>query len=110
MLPPWAMITPCAPPVGHLDLGRDGVRLVLDADDRALGQAAHAAVQELAVALHERRPSGELGDEALGDAVVERQDVVLGRLDQEQPLQLGELLGLLLRTGRSACVQSLFVS
>ena len=51
--------------VGHLDLRGDGVRLVLDADDRALGEAAHAAVEELPVALHERRPPGDFRDEAL---------------------------------------------
>ena len=39
----------------------------------------------------------EVGVEALGAAVVERQHVVAGRFDQEQAVELGELLGLLLR-------------
>ena len=45
--------------------------------------------------LIELRPAGEVGVEALDPAVVERQHVVLGRLDQEQPLELVQLVGLL---------------
>ena len=41
--------------------------------------------------LIELRPSGEVGVEALDAAVVEGQHVVLGRLDEEQTLELGEL-------------------
>ena len=47
--------------------------------------------------LDELRPAGEVGVEALDAPVVERQHVVLRRLDQEQALQLGELLRLLRR-------------
>ena len=45
--------------------------------------------------LDQLRPAGEVGVEALDAAVVQRQHVVLGRLEQEQPLQLVQLLGLL---------------
>ena len=41
------------------------------------------------------RPAGEVGVEPLGRADVERQHVEPGRLDQEQPLQLGQLLRVL---------------
>ena len=90
------MITPSAPPLGHDDLGRDRVRLVLDHDDRVLGQPAHAAEQELrgCRVISCGRP-GEVGVEALDAAVVEREHVVLRRLDQEQALQLGQLLRVL---------------
>ena len=47
------------------------------------------------VALDQLRPAGHLGFEALDPAVVERQHVVLRRLDQEQALQLGQLLRVL---------------
>ena len=40
------------------------------------------------VALDELRPAGQVGVEALDPSVVEREDVVLARLDHEQPLQL----------------------
>ena len=43
----------------------------------------------------ELRPTGEVGVEALHPPVVERQHVVLGGLDEEEPLQLAELVGLL---------------
>ena len=80
--------------VGHDDLGRDGMRLVLEVDDRVLRQPPHAAEEHLRVAAHELRPPGEVGVEPLDAAVVEREDVVLRRLDQEEPLQLAELVGL----------------
>ena len=59
MLPPWAMITPSAPDFGHLDLGGHRVRLVLDVEDRVLRQAAHAAEEDLRVALDQNRPPGQ---------------------------------------------------
>jgi hypothetical protein len=80
--------------LGHLDLRRHGVRLVLDADDRVLRQASHTAVQPLAVPLHEHRPPCDLGDDPLRHPVVEREDVVLRRLDQEQALEVVEPLRL----------------
>ena len=43
----------------------------------------------------ELRPAGEVGVEALVAPVVEREDVVLPGLDEEQALQLAQLLGLL---------------
>ena len=59
--------------------------------------------------LDERRAAGELGVHPLGGPVVERQDVVARRLDQEQLLQLGELLRV--RAARSFdWVQSVVVS
>ena len=62
--------------------------LFLIDDDGVLGQPAHAAEEQLRVAADELRPAGEVGVEALEAAVVERQDVVLRGLDQEEPLQL----------------------
>ena len=64
--------------------------LVLEVEDAVLGDA-HAGEQQLAVAADELRPAGDVGVDALEAAVVERQDVVLDRLDQPEPLQLGQL-------------------
>ena len=89
------MITPSRPALGTDDLGRHRVRLVLEREDRVLAQPAHAPEQQLRLAADELRAAGEVGVEALDAAVVERQHVVAGRLDQEQPLQLVQLLGLL---------------
>ena len=58
----------------------------------ALGEAAHAAEEQLRVALHELRPADELGVEALDAPVVEREHVVLARLVEPELLQLGQLL------------------
>ena len=52
-------------------------------------------VQRLAGAADQRRPADDVGVEPLGRADVERQHVEPGGLDEEQPLQLGELLGVL---------------
>ena len=38
-------------------------------------------------------PAGHGGIHPLGLAIVQRQDVVAGRFDQELPLQLGQLVG-----------------
>ena len=86
-------MTPSAPDCGHHDLGGHRVRLVLDVDDRAFGQPAHAAEQQLRVALDQLRPAGDVRVGALGKAIVQGQHVVLGRLDQPEPLQLVQLLG-----------------
>ena len=43
--------------LGHLDFRRDGVRLVLDVDEAALGEAAHAAEKQLRVSFHQLRPT-----------------------------------------------------
>src|SRR6185436_6590976 len=51
--------------LGHDDLGGDGVGLVLDVDDAALAEAAHAAEEQLRVALHELWPADEVGVESL---------------------------------------------
>ena len=73
------------------------MRLVLQHEDRILGQPAHAPEQDLAIAVDELRPTGQVRVEALDAAIVERQHVVLRRLDEEQPLQVGQLLGLFRR-------------
>ena len=49
------------------------------------------------VPAYELRTAGHVGVEALEAPVVERQDVVLPRLDQEQALELGQLVRLLVR-------------
>ena len=62
MLPPWAMITPSRAALGHRR-----PRAVTECDlflmltTEALGEPAHAAEQQLAVALDQRRPAGDLG-------------------------------------------------
>ena len=76
----------------HLDLRRQRVRLVVGRDDRALAQPVHAAEQQLRLALDELRPAGEVRVEALEQAAVEREHVVLDRFDQEQPLKLVQFL------------------
>ena len=107
MLPPCAMMTPSAPDFGTSTSAVIEYDLFLIDDDRVLGQPAHAAEQDLRVALDQLRPAGEVRVEALERPIVERQHAVLGRLDQEEPLQLGELLRVLLRqvasTASSRC-------
>ncbi len=80
---------------GHHDLGGHRVRLVLDVDDTALRQPFHAAEHELGVALDEDRSAGEVAVEAFHAPVVEWEHVVAGPLDHEQPLQFGQLPGIL---------------
>ena len=91
------MITPSAPLGGHLQLGRDRERLVLDVDDAVLRQPAHAAEQQLCVALDQGGPPGDVGYEAFDLPVIERKHVVLDRLDQPKPLQFMQFLRILLR-------------
>ena len=50
--------------------------------------------KDLPVSAYQLRPAGEVGVETLGATVVEREDVVLPRLEDEQDLQLRELLRL----------------
>jgi hypothetical protein len=59
------------------------VRLVLDDEDRVLGQPAHSLIQQLRRAFDELRAPGHVSVEALEAAVVEREDVVAAGLDQE---------------------------
>ena len=59
--PPWAMITPSAPPSGTSTLGGDRERLVLDADDAVLRQPAHAGEEQLGVPSDQRRSPGDVG-------------------------------------------------
>ncbi len=92
MTPPWATITPSAPPSGTSTSAVSENDVFFIISTRVLGQPAHAAEQQLALALDQRRAAGRLGQAALDEAVVERDDVVLDRLDQPQPLQLVQLL------------------
>ena len=93
--PPWATITPAAPPSGTSISAVTACDLFLMTTTEFSRQPAHAPEEELRVAADQLRAAGEIGVEALEAPVVERQDVVPRRLDQEQPLELGELLGLL---------------
>ena len=80
----------------HHDLGGDGVRLVLDVEDAVLRQAAHAAEQQLGLALDQDRPAGRVRVHLLHHPVIQRQHLVARRLDQPEALQLVELLRILL--------------
>ena len=80
----------------HHDLGGDRVRLVLEVQDAVLRQAPHAAEQQLGLALDQDRPAGGVRIDLLHHPVVERQHLVARRLDQPQPLQLVQLLRVLL--------------
>ena len=75
-------------------MARDRVRLVLERQDASLAHA-HARKQQLRVAANELRTPGDVGVDPLEAAIVERHDVVLDRLDQPQPLQLGQFLRIL---------------
>src|SRR3954471_4073482 len=96
MMPPNAMITPSAW-FGRTTVGRNRVRLVVQVEDRALGQASHTAKEQLTIALHELRTARDVRVEALGPAIVQGKHIVLRCLDQPKALQLAQLLGLLLR-------------
>ena len=89
------MITPFAPPSGTSICAVIACDLFFDRDDRVLREPAHAAEEELRRAADELRPSREVGVEPLEAAVVEREHVVLPRLEEEEALELVELLGLL---------------
>ena len=78
--------------LGKRDVGGDGIGLVLDVDDVVLAHR-HAGEEDLGIPLDQRRATGHGGNHALRAAVVQRQDVVAGRFDQELPLQLGQLVG-----------------
>jgi hypothetical protein len=71
------------------------VGLVLDVDDRTLGEATHAPEEELPVALDELRPPGEVRVRPLDGAVIKGQDVVLDCLDEPEALQVAEALRVL---------------
>ena len=79
---------------GHRNLGGDRMGLVLQREHAPLAHP-HAGEQQLRVAADELRPSGDVGVDPLEAAIVERHDVVLHRLDQPEPLQLGQLLRIL---------------
>jgi hypothetical protein len=96
MLPPRGDDHPFGAGGGNDDLGGHRMGLVLDVDHRALRQPPHAAEQQLGVALNECRAAGQVRVEALADPVVQRQHVVLDRLDQPKALELAESVGMLL--------------
>ena len=93
----------------HLDLRGDRVRLVLGVDDRVLRDPAHAGEEELRVAVHDHRAAGDVRVGALGLAVVEREHVVLGRFEVEEPLSSASFSGICLARS-CACDQSFVVS
>ncbi len=66
--------------------------------------------RNLPVALDQLRPAGDVGIGALGKPVVQRQHVVLDRLDQPQPLQFVQLVADAPWRGPSPGVQSVVVS
>ncbi|WP_157417491.1 hypothetical protein [Nocardioides sp. Iso805N] len=68
---------------------------VLDVEHRLLGQPDHPPVDALRVPLDERRSPGDLRVGALGEPVVEWEDVVLRSLDQPEPLEFVKALRLL---------------
>ena len=107
MLPPWATMTPSAPDFGHHDLSGYRVGLVLYIDDRVLGQASHAAKQNLRIAFDQHRPAGQIRVDSFGDIVIQRQYVVASRLDQPQALQFVKLFRHLLR--QIVCLAPVFI-
>ena len=79
------------PAFGHLDIGRDREGLVEDARRGCLRDADdRLGVGERGAACHD---AGARKDEAGERRGIERQDLISGRLDPEQILQLLELLG-----------------
>ena len=78
------------------DVGGDGVRFVLDVEHAVLGQTAHAADEHLRITFDQHRPSGGVGVDLLQHPVVDGQHLVARRLDQPEPLQLHQLLRVLL--------------
>ena len=93
------MITPSAPSSGTSSSQVTANDLFLMSTHTVLRQPAHAAEQQLGVALDQGGSSGDVGDEALDLPVVEREHVVLDRLDQPEALQLMQFLRVLLRRG-----------
>ena len=92
--PPWAMSTPVGCPFRHLDVSRDRVGGVLRVDHRTLTEPGHAPVEKLRASGDQLGPAGQLGQEAFHPAIVEWEGPVLDRLDEEQPLEVVELLGM----------------
>ncbi len=81
--------------LGDLDLGGDRVGLVLERQDRTLRQTTHPAEQLLAVALDQLWTACEVRVEPFDQPIVEWQHVVLHGLDQPEPLQFVQPVGLL---------------
>ena len=89
------MITPSAPPSGTSTSAVTENDLFLMLTTLFSDSRPMPAKNSCDVAVNQGRSPGELGVEALAGAVVHRQHVVLGGLDQPQPLQLGEHLRML---------------
>ncbi|CAB4713163.1 unannotated protein [freshwater metagenome] len=80
--------------VRRVEPGGDPPGRVLDVGRRVLGQPSTRARVEGQRA-RRQLATAELGDQPLQEAVVERQDVVLLRLGEEERLQLGQPLGVI---------------
>ena len=78
--------------LGHGDVGGDRVGIVLDVQDAVLGEASHSFEQQLSSTADQGGASGEVGVEPFDPPVVEGEHLVLGGLEQELALQVGELL------------------
>ncbi|MNW55505.1 hypothetical protein D3C74_331650 [compost metagenome] len=78
-----------------LDLRGHGERLVLDVHDTVLREPPHPGEQQLAVPVDEGRAPGGLGVQPVRGPVVEREHVVLDRLDEPQALEGVQPFGLL---------------
>ena len=83
--------------IGELDPGRHRVRLVLQVDDRVLGQSTHPGEEPLLASADERGPACDRGVEAFDCAVIEREDAVLRCLEEEEPLHVVQPIGILRR-------------
>jgi hypothetical protein len=81
MLPPWAMITPWAPASGTTISAVTECDLFLMLTIDCSLRRVMPPKRPLPIAVDQHRPAGEFGHEPLGGAIVEREDVVLGRLD-----------------------------
>ena len=89
------MITPSAPPSGTSTSAVIENDLFLMLTTLFSDSRPMPGKNSWEVPVDEGRPPGQVGVEALAAAVVERQHVVLHRLDEPQPLELGQPLGLL---------------
>jgi hypothetical protein len=78
----------------HLDVRRHRMRLVLQRQHAPLADP-HSGEQELAVPADQLRAAGDVGIDPLEAAVIERNHVVLDRLDEPEPLQFSEFLRVL---------------
>ena len=90
------MSTPCAGLCG-LERRGDRERPVLDVDDAVLAQPLHPREQHLRGSRDQLRTACDRRVEAFEATVVDRKHVVLDGLDQPEPLQRREAVGVLRR-------------